>query len=260
MTVKAIETTYKGYRFRSRTEARWAVFMDHAGITWKYEHQGYVLDGEPYLPDFLIYPDTEYQTWLEIKGKFPDGDEVRKARALARETGIRTYLYFGPIEMPGPGLTEAITNWVKYFANLISQPHWDDEYGWLTRQSDMFAWESELVPTAYRFDPDGRIEREPKTGFWWWADCPHCGRVILKMHGMSGWCPTLPDPGGSALPPELEAAPLFAHETERLQRAYRAAKSARFEHGESPEPPPGPAPISDAARSVIDDLRSGGAA
>jgi hypothetical protein len=26
--IKAIETSYKGYRFRSRLEARWAVFFD----------------------------------------------------------------------------------------------------------------------------------------------------------------------------------------------------------------------------------------
>jgi hypothetical protein len=28
MSAKAIETHYKGYRFRSRLEARWAVFFD----------------------------------------------------------------------------------------------------------------------------------------------------------------------------------------------------------------------------------------
>lgn len=28
MTIKAIDTIYKGYKFRSRLEARWAVFFD----------------------------------------------------------------------------------------------------------------------------------------------------------------------------------------------------------------------------------------
>ncbi len=35
--IQAIETRYKGYRFRSRLEARWAVFFDHLKIEWEYE-------------------------------------------------------------------------------------------------------------------------------------------------------------------------------------------------------------------------------
>lgn len=54
-SIKAIETSYGGYRFRSRLEARWAVFFDALGITWEYEPEGYVLsDGTCYLPDFWL--------------------------------------------------------------------------------------------------------------------------------------------------------------------------------------------------------------
>lgn len=36
--LKAIETHYKpSYRFRSRLEARWAVFFDALGYEWEYE-------------------------------------------------------------------------------------------------------------------------------------------------------------------------------------------------------------------------------
>ena len=35
-TMKPIETEYKGYRFRSRLEARWAVFFDALNIKWEY--------------------------------------------------------------------------------------------------------------------------------------------------------------------------------------------------------------------------------
>jgi hypothetical protein len=38
--MKAIETLYRGYRFRSRTEARWAVFFDKLGLRWDYEEEG----------------------------------------------------------------------------------------------------------------------------------------------------------------------------------------------------------------------------
>lgn len=54
--LRPIETTYKGYRFRSRLEARWAVFFDHMDIPWEYEAQGYVFGhGEGYLPDFRLW-------------------------------------------------------------------------------------------------------------------------------------------------------------------------------------------------------------
>lgn len=53
--MKAIQTTYKGYRFRSRLEARWAVFFDAMRIPWEYEPEGYRLpDGRGYLPDFRL--------------------------------------------------------------------------------------------------------------------------------------------------------------------------------------------------------------
>lgn len=72
-TIKSVETRYKNYRFRSRLEARWAVFFDIADIPWEYEPQGYVIDGRPYLPDFLL---TECQTWIEVKGEFPTQPEL----------------------------------------------------------------------------------------------------------------------------------------------------------------------------------------
>ena len=53
--IKAIETVYNGYRFRSRLEARWAVFFDAAGIEYEYEPEGFSLDyGIQYLPDFAL--------------------------------------------------------------------------------------------------------------------------------------------------------------------------------------------------------------
>jgi hypothetical protein len=63
--IKAIETRYKGRRFRSRLEARWAIFFDMARIKWEYEFEGYKLnDGTSYLPDFYL---PESKTFVEIK-------------------------------------------------------------------------------------------------------------------------------------------------------------------------------------------------
>lgn len=67
---KAIETSYAGCRFRSRLEARWAVFFDQVGIKWEYEPEGFEIgsmhDDPPrnYLPDFYL-PSTS--TWVEVK-------------------------------------------------------------------------------------------------------------------------------------------------------------------------------------------------
>jgi hypothetical protein len=35
--IVAIETMYRGTRFRSQLEARWAVFFDRLGLPWRYE-------------------------------------------------------------------------------------------------------------------------------------------------------------------------------------------------------------------------------
>jgi hypothetical protein len=64
--IKPIETVYKGYRFRSRLEARWAVFFDTLKIEYKYEIEGFQNQfGYKYLPDFYF---PESKTWVEVKG------------------------------------------------------------------------------------------------------------------------------------------------------------------------------------------------
>lgn len=55
MEIKAIETEYNGYKFRSRLEARWAVFFDALGLDYEYEPEGFELEnGIKYLPDFKV--------------------------------------------------------------------------------------------------------------------------------------------------------------------------------------------------------------
>lgn len=74
MTHRAIQTIYRGYRFRSRLEARWAVFFETLGLKWEYEPEGFELgDGFRYLPDFRVtYPgrnrSEQHTHWFEVKG------------------------------------------------------------------------------------------------------------------------------------------------------------------------------------------------
>ena len=68
--IKAIETYYKGYRFRSRLEARWAVFFDAAGIKYEYEPEGFEFYNcetdttDRYLPDFYL---PQFDCYAEVK-------------------------------------------------------------------------------------------------------------------------------------------------------------------------------------------------
>lgn len=74
-SLKPIETRYNGYRFRSRLEARWAVFFDTAGIPYEYEKEGFQTEAGWYLPDFWL---PQQKCWVEIKGgPLPKEDEHR---------------------------------------------------------------------------------------------------------------------------------------------------------------------------------------
>lgn len=99
-----LETSYKGYRFRSRTEARWAVFFDALGIKWGYEVEGYNLgDDVCYLPDFWLSAVSDWPVddhslnscFFEVKGKPPTLEERRKARLLAEQSGYPVIIASG---------------------------------------------------------------------------------------------------------------------------------------------------------------------
>lgn len=80
--LKAIETRYKGYRFRSRLEARWAVFFDALGVAWEYEKEGFELGALGwYLPDFWL---PQVRMWAEVKPEPFTESERLKCEALAQ--------------------------------------------------------------------------------------------------------------------------------------------------------------------------------
>ena len=101
--MKAIETEYAGCRFRSRLEARWAVFFDVAGIEWKYEDEGYEIRYDHYrdeyqerwyLPDFYL-PGLDFH--VEVKGA-----EEALDKSFLAEAGfaLGSMLILGPIPKP----------------------------------------------------------------------------------------------------------------------------------------------------------------
>ena len=80
--MKAIETIYNGYRFRSRLEARWAVFFTACGIKFTYEPEGFQFaDGTRYLPDFYL---PWFKCYVEIKPSSIYGEDLDEAEQKCR--------------------------------------------------------------------------------------------------------------------------------------------------------------------------------
>lgn len=121
--MKAIQTLYKGRKFRSRLEARWACFFDALGVAWDYEPEGFEFhDGSRYLPDFYI---PEWRTYVEIKPRLDDAKspEMEKARqvcwSLMTNTNLSVLLIIG-----NPWLNEYIVEpmgWVELLHATFGQ-------------------------------------------------------------------------------------------------------------------------------------------
>jgi hypothetical protein len=187
MPIKPIETWYDGHKFRSRLEARWAIFFDALDIRYEYETQGYDL-GPPfgrYLPGFWL---PRLEIWVEIKGKEPSRAEIDRVAALADGTGHAAYIFFGtpwPIGRCGPN----------------SDPSWG------------------VGPSAHVYYPGYTY----KHGYSW-AECERCGLLEPLFEGgrHRQSCRECDAPGHA-----------FRADSPRLVSAYVAARSARFERGQS---------------------------
>ena len=93
--LKAIPTRYAGCFFRSRLEARWAVFFSTLGLKWEYEPEGFELPSGRYLPDFLI----EGRLWAEVKRDGAPDSEFKKALAMAGHPGATVAMLSGVPEV-----------------------------------------------------------------------------------------------------------------------------------------------------------------
>lgn len=189
--IKAIETRYAGCRFRSRLEARWAVFFDDMQIPWEYEPQGFTLgDGRNYLPDFLL---PQCGTWIEVKGSVVNLDPSLIEQAVIDLPKMPSQGEHGPhFMLLGP-----------------IPPHQEEgDYGWCALEAD----ESGISSSCYGFGPYRKNHRP------WWMDSSGC---TWSNGDESCLTPFYCDHEGSPGHPQL---------------AYDAARSARFEHGESGHP------------------------
>lgn len=95
-----IPTRWLGCDFRSRLEAKWAIFFNALGIRWDYEPEGYELGaGLRYLPDFFLHlrePRANVKGyWVEIKPFAPLDSEIQKMVLLVKQTGHHGFIFCG---------------------------------------------------------------------------------------------------------------------------------------------------------------------
>jgi hypothetical protein len=119
--MKILETTFRGCRFRSRLEARWAVFMHTLGVPYVYEPEAYELDGLYYLPDFWL---PQQDCFLEIKPEDPTEEESEKASRLAIGTKKHVLICFSSLCVPDFG--PAHNSMHLFFPDV----GWDCYYQW----------------------------------------------------------------------------------------------------------------------------------
>lgn len=96
-------THYDGYRFRSRLEARWAVFFNNIGLEYEYEMEGFDMEECSYLPDFYI---PSIDRWFEIKGQPLTVSEVQKCEQFCRRKDNENIKFSILIGAPKPLMLE----------------------------------------------------------------------------------------------------------------------------------------------------------
>ena len=82
--VKSKDTFYNDRLYRSILEARWAVFFDTLGISFKYESTKFDTPLGWYLPDFYF---PNLRLWGEIKPTSPSSIEASKIQTVANASG-----------------------------------------------------------------------------------------------------------------------------------------------------------------------------
>ena len=140
--MQAIETEYRGYKFRSRLEARWAVFFDEIGARWEYEPEGFVLeDGTKYLPDFLLHG-------VRGRGAAKNGDIYIEVKgALTQEDLHKVELFSMPIIIFGQ-IPDATLRKGQYY-NGEPYEYWDFDFGRNQRpeRTEVLCWIIQMIRT-----------------------------------------------------------------------------------------------------------------
>lgn len=216
--IKPIETYYNGYRFRSRLEARWAVFFDAADIEYEYEPEGYSLgNGQKYLPDFYL---PCFDLFVEVKRDTEQG--VMEIKEKCRKA----------ISWGGP---------IKQILILSDVPEWRSIDGGIWHFPILF-WQGSETIFGWWFFHDGNSENGiPLRGNISGADYPYPEWYLLEkkksIKAVSDYelrnfrNPKWMNETDFSLQEHIEMQETF---NPAVFKALAKARQARFEHGETP--------------------------
>lgn len=177
--IAPIPTLYRGRKYRSRLEARWAAFFDLVG--WRHEYEPYDLGG--WSPDFLLHTDYGDVVLVEVKPHVDLQPEVAaKIEAACTKLGRDdTVLVLNVAPVPLKADVVAIGN-----VGLIGD-HGGNDDGQVWHQA-CIGWSSTHDKPGHRVDLVTHSTRHV-TGYMS-ADCGHefmYGLRGYREHTMSLW-------------------------------------------------------------------------
>lgn len=173
--------------------------MDALAIAWQYEPEGFELPSGRYLPDFLL---PEIGCWLEVKGDDPSGEELQVCYELARGGDRPVFILMGQPESPR----------ISVAGHEIHTPFLSEqEY----QEAD-----------GLGFGVEGTIGmgflKEHNSAWVGWMECAMCRHIWIGPGYLS-----------QRIPCPKCGFEIYTVNSLALGRAYAAARSARFEFGES---------------------------
>lgn len=253
--IKAIETHYNGYKFRSRLEARWAVFFDTLGIKYEYERQGYVTAMGGYLPDFWL---PDWECYIEVKpDRKPTDEEIIKVMYVALDHNI--VILCGNVEMPVLRGNSVLSGAIAIsFDNIRASGHkmiqdakgsglirmvkYNDD-PWcvceIPTNGSYITTIAVHIPSDTPIKVDGRpyLWHQHVTGYFeLWPYPEFAPKGTTEKEKINNIVKMLSKPSTNLLRSQQSVMRI---DTPQLTAAYNAARSARFEFGETPRTPRG---------------------
>lgn len=209
--ISPIETRYADCLFRSRLEARWAVFFDTLGIEWQYEAQGYVcqprchLSGTApfrYLPDFWL---PQWELFAEVKGQLKPPETCQLLDAAAYLSAPSDGCGYGNDlvvlgQVPRSDVPSRFPVLLHMHKGILTGYPW---------QLGRVACCGEQAPLVIATDGDESISS------------------VRVLHDPGAFMTAFLVNGLSCRPGEL------SYRWQQILSAFGAARSARFEHGQS---------------------------
>ena len=215
--MQAIETVYDGFRFRSRLEARWAVFFNAGHIKYEYEPEGYTLDdGTKYLPDFYL---PDFDCHVEVKRNTQEGVNEVKTKCY------QSVVWGGPIKqlliLSDVPEGRSLDGGIWHFPVIYWKAR-DAVYGWWYFYDDDGDYikgkvsRSDYIPPDYFiFNDHFKSVKETIRAV---SDEEIRPRILRQNYNQ---------------PVEEKILTQEAFNSHTFD-AYKAARAARFEHGETP--------------------------